>query len=236
MNNIVADKTMVEVDGLAKTFYLHSSQASISVFRGLSLTVGQGECVVLAGPSGTGKSTLLRSIYGNYQPNQGTVKVRHGDRLVDITNTTPKQVLEVRRFTLGYVSQFLRVIPRVNTVDLVKEPLLDNGVDEQEADERAKVLLSRLNLSEAHWYLPPATFSGGEQQRVNIARGLAKRHPVLLLDEPTASLDAGNRETVIELIQEALEDGVAMVGIFHDEDVRDAVSTRLFEVEQFNAA
>lgn len=235
MNITAARTTMVEIDGLAKTFYLHSSEASIPVFKELSLTVGQGECVVLAGPSGTGKSTLIRSIYGNYQPSQGTVKVRHRDRFVDITNTTPKQVLEVRRFTLGYVSQFLRVIPRINTLDLVKEPLLDNGVEESEADDRAKELLSRLNLSEAHWYLPPATFSGGEQQRVNIARGLAKRHPVLLLDEPTASLDAGNRETVIELIQEALDDGVAMVGIFHDEDVRDAVSTRLFEVEQFNA-
>lgn len=234
MNIATTSKTMIEVEGLAKTFYLHASEASIPVFNDLSLAVGQGECVVLSGPSGTGKSTLIRSLYGNYQPSAGTVRVRHRDEFVEITSATPKQVLDVRRYSLGYVSQFLRVIPRIDTLDLVKEPLLDNGIDEQEADERAKALLSRLNLSQAHWHLPPATFSGGEQQRVNIARGLAKRHPILLLDEPTASLDAGNRATVIALIQEALDDGVAMVGIFHDEDVRSAVSTRLLQVDQFH--
>ena len=142
----------------------------------------------------------------------------------------------MRRRTLGYVSQFLRVIPRIPTLQLVMEPLLENGVAEAQARERACALLSALRLPEAHWDLPPATFSGGEQQRVNIARSFIRKYPVMLLDEPTASLDAENRAIVVRLIQEALSEGAAMIGIFHDHDVRDAVATRLFEVSQFKAA
>ena len=145
-------------------------------------------------------------------------------------------MLDVRRRTLGYVSQFLRVIPRVPTLQLVMEPLLENGVAFDEAKDRACELLSALRLPQAHWDLPPATFSGGEQQRVNIARSFIRKYPVLLLDEPTASLDAENRAIVVRLINEALAEGAAMIGIFHDLDVRDSVASRLFEVAQFKAA
>jgi alpha-D-ribose 1-methylphosphonate 5-triphosphate synthase subunit PhnL len=155
---------------------------------------------------------------------------------VDLASAPPHQVLDIRKRTMGYVSQFLRVIPRIATLDLVMEPLLENGVDPAEAEARAVALLSALRLPEEHWKLPPATFSGGEQQRVNIARSFIREYPVLLLDEPTASLDAANRAIVVELIQQALGRGAAMIGIFHDLDVRDRVATRLFEVEQFKAA
>jgi alpha-D-ribose 1-methylphosphonate 5-triphosphate synthase subunit PhnL len=164
------------------------------------------------------------------------VKVWHDGAYVDITKASPHEVLEVRRRTLGYVSQFLRVIPRVPTLQLVMEPLLENGVPFEEAKDRASELLSALRLPQAHWDLPPATFSGGEQQRVNIARRFIRKYPVLLLDEPTASLDAENRAIVVRLIKEALAEGAAMIGIFHDLDVRDAVASRLFEVSQFKAA
>ncbi|MFZ4685694.1 MAG: phosphonate C-P lyase system protein PhnL [Hyphomonadaceae bacterium] len=225
------------VDGLAKTFTLHNQgSAGIPVFDRLQLSVKPGECVVLAGESGVGKSTLMRTIFGNYLPTQGRVEVLHDGRYVDITSAAPHMVLEIRRRTLGYVSQFLRVIPRISTLDLTMEPLLENGVDPDEARERAIAVLQALRLPQAHWDLPPATFSGGEQQRVNIARSFVREYPILLLDEPTASLDAANRAIVVDLIRAALEKGTAMIGIFHDADVRDAVATRLFQVSDFKAA
>mgnify|MGYP000942792218 CR=1 FL=1 len=232
-----ASKPLIVVEELAKTFVLHNAESAvIPVFQGLRLEVSPGECVVLSGESGVGKSTLMRSVYGNYLPSSGSVKVLHDGQYVDITRASPHEVLEVRRRTLGYVSQFLRVIPRIPTLQLVMEPLLENGVPVEEARERAAGLLSALRLPEAHWDLPPATFSGGEQQRVNIARSFIREYPVLLLDEPTASLDAENRAIVVQLIKQALGKGAAMIGIFHDQDVRDAVATRLFPVAQFKAA
>lgn len=228
---------LIVVEGLAKTFVLHNAAAAkIPVFETLQLSVSPGECVVLAGDSGVGKSTLMRTIYGNYLPSAGTVRVLHDGAYVDITRARPHELVEVRRRTLGYVSQFLRVIPRIPTLQLVMEPLLENGVSADEAEARAADLLTALRLPEAHWKLPPATFSGGEQQRVNIARSFIRKYPVLLLDEPTASLDAENRAIVVRLIREALAEGAAMIGIFHDHDVRDAVATRLFPVSAFKAA
>lgn len=228
---------LIVVEDLAKTFVLHNADsATIPVFEGLHLEVGPGECVVLAGESGVGKSTLMRSIYGNYLPSQGAVRVMHDGAYIDITQAAPHTVLDIRRRTLGYVSQFLRVIPRISTLQLVMEPLLENAVDPKEAQDRAETLLNALRLPKAHWELPPATFSGGEQQRVNIARSFIRNYPVMLLDEPTASLDAENRAIVVTLIQQALDRGAALIGIFHDHDVRDAVATRLFEVNQFKAA
>jgi alpha-D-ribose 1-methylphosphonate 5-triphosphate synthase subunit PhnL len=233
MNQVPA----IRVENLSKMFTLHNQGATqIPVFEALKLEVKPGECVVLAGDSGVGKSTLMRTIYGNYLPSGGGVFVRHDGRMVDITAAAPHDVLDIRKRTLGYVSQFLRVIPRITTLDLVIEPLLENGVAPEEARERAVILLNALRLPEAHWDLPPATFSGGEQQRVNIARSFIREYPVLLLDEPTASLDAANRQIVVQLIKVALDKGAAMVGIFHDQDVRDAVATRLFNVTEFKAA
>lgn len=229
----------IRIAGLGKTFRLHKdgeATTELPVFDDLSLDVHPGECVVLAGASGVGKSTLMRAIYGNYLPSQGSVSVFHDGAWIDIAACSPRRLLDVRRRTLGYVSQFLRVIPRIVTLQLVMEPLLENGVAADEAETRARVMLEKLRLPERLWSLPPATFSGGEQQRVNIARSFVSERPVMLLDEPTASLDAANRETVIVLIREALARGAAMVGIFHDADVREAVATRLFDVEAFRHA
>jgi alpha-D-ribose 1-methylphosphonate 5-triphosphate synthase subunit PhnL len=178
----------------------------------------------------------LRSIYANYLPCAGSVEISHDSQFVDITRAPPHLVLDIRRRTMGYVSQFLRVIPRIQTLALVMEPLLENGVDAAEARERAETILTKLNLPPTLWQLPPATFSGGEQQRVNIARVMVREYPVLLLDEPTASLDAANRSTVVALMNEARARGTAMVGIFHDEIVREQVATRLFDVARHRAA
>ena len=222
---------LLRAEGLAKTFTLHvQGGVRIPVFDGLDFELAAGECVVLTGASGAGKSTLLRLLYANYRAQAGRVLVRHGGGWVDVASAPSRDVLDVRRRTVGYVSQFLRVIPRVPAVEVVAEPLRALGVPAEEARERASALLARLNIPERLRRLPPATFSGGEQQRVNIARGFIVNYPVLLLDEPTAALDAANRRTVVELIEEAKARGAGVVGIFHDEEVRRAVGTRFVDI------
>ena len=223
---------MLRIDNLAKTFLLHNQGAKkLPVFQNISFQVKAGECLVLTGASGTGKSTLLRAIYANYLVQSGTINIRHENKWVDLASASPHEVLNIRKKTLGYVSQFLRVIPRISAIDLVCEPLIVQGKLIKPAKTRAKKLLNKLSIPESLWDLPPATFSGGEQQRVNIARTLIQDYPILLLDEPTASLDEKNRDAVIELINDARNQGTAVVGIFHDKYVRESVGTKMFNVE-----
>jgi alpha-D-ribose 1-methylphosphonate 5-triphosphate synthase subunit PhnL len=201
------------------------------------MEVRAGECVVLDGPSGMGKSTLLKMIYANYRTSAGSIWIRLPDRApIDVTTASPHELVRLRKESIGYVSQFLRVIPRVSALDVVAEALLDDG-DSPEmllvARAEAGRWLTRLRIPERLWHLPPATFSGGEQQRINIARSMIKPRPLLLLDEPTASLDVENAQTVIELIREANARGAAIVGIFHDAHVGDAVATRRINVADF---
>ncbi len=227
----------IRTEGLAKSFTLHlQGGARIPVLQGVELAVAPGECVALSGPSGAGKSTLMRCLYGNYGAGAGRILLQHHGVEIDLAKADPRLVREVRHETLGYVSQFLRVIPRVPTLDIVAEPLVARGMAREVARERAAALLARLNLPAPLHALPPATFSGGEQQRVNLARGFAPGYPVLLLDEPTASLDAGNRAVVISLIEEAKAAGAAIIGIFHDAEVRDRVADRLFELHPLQGA
>jgi alpha-D-ribose 1-methylphosphonate 5-triphosphate synthase subunit PhnL len=218
----------LEVRGLAKAFTLHvQGGVRLAVLTDVSLTVQPGECVVLADPSGAGKSTLLRSIYGNYLVREGQVLIRHRDRMVDMVGAPPRLVLEVRRHTLGYVSQFLRVIPRVPTEQVVAGTLRARGVEALAALRRARTVLERLGIPERLWTLSPVTFSGGEQQRVNVARVFVADYPIVLVDEPTASLDAASRLAVVELIREARRRGAAVLGIVHDAQVRAEVATRV---------
>ena len=219
---------MIRVENVHKTFVLHQQHGvRLPVLADASLTVNAGECVVLHGHSGSGKSTLLRSLYANYLPDSGHIHIRHGDEWVDLVTATPRKVLEVRKTTIGWVSQFLRVIPRISALEVVMQPLLDLGTPREASAAKAAQLLTRLNIPERLWHLAPSTFSGGEQQRVNIARGFAVDYPILLLDEPTASLDDKNSAAVVNLIHDAKARGAAIVGIFHDEGVRRQVADRL---------
>ncbi|MCI5100124.1 phosphonate C-P lyase system protein PhnL [Phaeobacter italicus] len=221
---------MIELQNVSKSFTLHNQGgAVIPVMEGASLRVAPGECIGLTGASGAGKSTLMRVIYGNYLAASGRVMVGG----VDVAKAAPRDILALRRETLGYVSQFLRVVPRVPTLDVVAEPLLAVGVAPDAARDRAATLLAGLNIPERLWQLSPTTFSGGEQQRVNIARGFAHSYPAMLLDEPTASLDARNRATVLRLIEEAKARGAAIIGIFHDEAAREQVCDRCVDVSAF---
>ena len=228
--------TPLVVSDVAKSFTMHLRDGiKLPVVAGVSFSIRAGECAVLGGPSGAGKSSILKMLYGNYAVDEGQIIVQHGGGLIDIATANPRTVLAVRRHTIGYVSQFLRTVPRVSALDVVAEPLVERGEDRERAREKARTLLAQLNLPEKLWALPPATFSGGEQQRVNIARGFITEHPILLLDEPTASLDAKNRDVVVELIAAKKAAGVALLGIFHDLDVRDAVADRVIDVTTFAA-
>jgi alpha-D-ribose 1-methylphosphonate 5-triphosphate synthase subunit PhnL len=225
-------QAMIVVRDAAKQFTLHNQGGTVlRVIAGACLDVGPGECVGLVGASGAGKSTLMRMIWGNYRTHAGSIRVSG----VEVAGAEPRAILALRRATLGHVSQFLRVVPRVPALDVVAEPLLALGQDEGSARAQAAALLARLNIPERLWGLSPITFSGGEQQRVNIARGFVHPWPVLLLDEPTASLDAANREVVLALIAEARDRGAAILGIFHDEGARARVCTRLVDVTGFAA-
>ncbi|MEM7710475.1 MAG: phosphonate C-P lyase system protein PhnL [Pseudomonadota bacterium] len=221
---------MIDVLGLSKDFTLHNQGGmAIPVLRDAGMRVAAGECVALTGASGAGKSTLLRLLQGNYVPGGGSLVVAG----LDLATASAREISELRRATLGYVSQFLRVVPRVPAVDVVAEPLLALGAAEDDARARATALLARLNLPDRLWSLSPTTFSGGEQQRINIARGFVHPYPVLLLDEPTASLDPVNRAVVLDLIDEAKARGAAIVGIFHDAPARAAVADREVDVSGF---
>ena len=228
---------MIDISNAEKTFTMHlQGGVQLPVVRGVSFEVKAGECVVLSGPSGAGKSSILKMIFGNYRCDAGRIGIRHQGAQLDLAKAEPRDILSVRRATIGYVSQFLRAVPRVSSIDVVAEPLIVNGIARPEARERAGQLLHRLNIPERLWPLPPSTFSGGEQQRVNIARGFISDLPILLLDEPTASLDAANRAVVVELIAEKKRAGVAMVAIVHDDEIRHLIADRIIDVTSFAAA
>jgi alpha-D-ribose 1-methylphosphonate 5-triphosphate synthase subunit PhnL len=228
---------LLRTEGLAKSFTLHlRGGLRLPVLGGVDLSVEAGRCVVLSGPSGAGKSTLLRSLYGNYRADSGKILVRHLGHTVDIASADPRTILAVRHHTMGYVSQFLRVVPRVPSLDIVAEALIGRGPSPAEARDQAASMLLSLNISRRLHGIPPATFSGGEQQRVNLARGFIAGHPILLLDEPTASLDADNRAVVVRMIQDAKARGTAIVAICHDLDVRDQIADQLFPVLPYREA
>ncbi len=226
-------QAVLEIQNLTKSFTMHNQgEVSFQVFSDLNLKVHQGECVVLHGESGMGKSTLLRCLNANYLSDSGAIIFSDQDRQYDLNRLSDRQLIRLRREKIAYVSQFLRVIPRIPTLEVVMQPMLEMAIDRMQAQDRAKELLQRLNIPERLWGLSPTTFSGGEQQRVNIAREFTVIRPLMLLDEPTASLDQQNRNTVIELILEAKSKNAAIVGIFHDQESRARVADRLFDLKK----
>ena len=228
---------VIEISNAEKTFTMHlQGGVKLPVVRGVTFAVDAGECVVLSGPSGIGKSSILKMIFGNYRCDGGSIGVRHRGEMLDLAGAEPREILSVRRNTIGYVSQFLRAVPRVPTIDVVAEPLIVTGMQRSDARRHAEHLLRRLNIPERLWTLPPSTFSGGEQQRVNIAHGFISDYPILLLDEPTASLDAANRAVVVDLISEKKRAGVALVAIVHDDEIRRVIADRVVDVAAFAAA
>ena len=228
---------VLELRNAGKSFTMHPQGGlRLPVVAGVDFAVEAGQCVVLAGPSGAGKSSILKMIFGNYRCDSGQILVRHGDATVDVARAEPRRILSLRQTVMGYVSQFLRAVPRVPALDVVAEPLIAEPASRAQARAQAAELLHRLAIPERLWQVPPVTFSGGEQQRVNIARGFLPQRPLLLLDEPTASLDAANRATVVELIAEKKRRGAAIVAIVHDDEVRRAIADIVVDVTRFSPA
>lgn len=222
-----AADTLLYATGIFKQFTLHNQGGiKLPVLENVSLEVKAGECVALTGVSGSGKSTFMKALYGNYGINAGEIWLKHEDNWVDLAQLHPHEVIRVRQKTIGYVSQFLRVIPRVSALDVAAEPLLELEINIDTAYKKIKELFSLLNLPERLWQLSPTTFSGGEKQRVNIARALAVDYPIFLLDEPTSALDAKNRQIVVELLATKKQKGCALIGIFHDEEVRNSLCSQ----------
>lgn len=236
---------VLQLAPLNKLFTLHTQGGrSLEVLKAISLQVYPGQCLSLQSPSGSGKSTVLRCITGHYLPGPGsrvllTPKAYPGRGLdgtsVDLARASLRTLRIARQFHIAYVSQFLRVIPRVATLDLVMQPMLKEGLNPGEAAKRASALLARLKLPETLWSLAPKTFSGGEQQRVNIAIALAaclvRPRDLILLDEPTSSLDPANRELVIQWLTELRDAGAAMIGAFHDQETHARLATSTQELK-----
>jgi alpha-D-ribose 1-methylphosphonate 5-triphosphate synthase subunit PhnL len=222
---------------VTKTFIMHlQGGLRLPVLHGVTFAAAPGQCLVLTGPSGAGKSSVLKLIYGNYRCDHGQILVSAGGSTVDIAAASPREILSVRQRALGYVTQFLRAVPRVSALDTVAEPLIAKGIAREDATSRAAAMLKRFNVPERLWSLPPSTFSGGEQQRINLARGLLPEHPILLLDEPTASLDANNRAVVVDIIRERKKQGAAIVAIVHDDAVREQIADVAVDVTHFATA
>ena len=219
--------TVLYAKEIDKTFTLHNQGGiELPVLENITLELKQGECVALSGVSGSGKSSLMKALYGNYGINGGEIWVKHSNQWLDLAQLAPHEVIAVRHKTVGYVSQFLRVIPRVSALDVAAEPLIHLGLDIDKARHKIQELFSLLNLPERLWQLSPTTFSGGEKQRVNLARALAVDYPILLLDEPTSALDAANTDIAIALLKQKKQKGVALLTIFHDEKIKKQLCDR----------
>ncbi|MFP4217629.1 MAG: phosphonate C-P lyase system protein PhnL [Salinarchaeum sp.] len=219
---------VLTVTSLSKTFRMHvlNSQRIVG-FEDVSFSVADGEFLAIVGESGSGKSSLLKSIYRTYEPTSGRVLYESTDGTVDLAVCSEREILALRRSEMGYVSQFLDEIPRVPAVDVVARPLRERGVSASKARERASNLLETLALPTDLFEAYPATFSGGERQRVNLARAVAPSPRLLLLDEPTSALDPETRSLAINLLRSHLNETTTAIGVFHNADVIDALADRV---------
>ncbi len=209
--------TILSIRDLGKEFYIHDRAKHVPAAQGISFDLKPGELAALVGPSGAGKSSLLKTIYRTYVPTAGVVNyTTAAGEVVDLAHAPETQITFLRRSEIGFITQFLHCLPRLSTLDVVARPLLQQGVARALAHDKAAEMLAALAIPEQLWDATPATFSGGERQRVNIARSFAQGGRLILLDEPTASLDPAARENVCAMIEAAKARGVAMVAIFHD--------------------
>ena len=223
---------ILDIDDVSKQFDMHVLDGrTVPGLDGVSLSVDEGEFVAIVGESGSGKSSLLKCINRTYEPTAGRIRFRTEDGTVDLASCPAREVLSLRGSDLGYASQFLTEIPRVPAVDVVARPLWEQGMDRDRARSRARTLLDRLHLPEDLWDAYPATFSGGERQRVNLARAVGPRPRLLLLDEPTSALDPETRESALALLEEYLNVNTTVIGVFHNRDVVERVADRVLVLD-----
>lgn len=224
------DNTILMVDGLAKSFTLHMLGAEGLYGCGnISFNLCAGEFMGIAGPSGAGKSTILKCIYRTYLPTAGRMLYRSRQAgEIDLAAADERSILRLRRSEISYVSQFLKVLPRVSAVNILAEELRQRGWSADQAGEQACALLEMMKIAPALWDAYPSTFSGGEQQRINLARAIIAEPRLLLLDEPTASLDGDTKKIVVQALLALKQKGTSILGIFHDLDSMNRLVDRVF--------
>ncbi len=220
------------IEGLSKSFSLHNLAINISAIENISMSVKKGEFIGITGRSGSGKSTIIKCINRTYLPQDG--KIRYNSSRfgwIDIAEADEREMIYLRRREIGYVSQFLSIMPRTTARELVQQASIEMGYEKQQAAMAAEKLLRHFELEPRLWDSYPNTFSGGEKLRLNIARAMVKRPRLLLLDEPTASLDDASKVRVRELIQQLKEEGTTMLGIFHDIDFMQGLCDRKYNMQ-----
>lgn len=224
---------LIKIEGLSKSFTLHKLNKHIDACHDISFTIEKGEFVGITGKSGSGKSTILKSIYRSYLPDRGTI---HYDSekfgYMNLFEATERQIIYLRKYEIGYVSQFLNVMPRTTAREIVENAILEMGHEKTYAEEEAIRMLSHFQLDEELWDSYPLNFSGGEKLRLNVASAMVKRPRLLLLDEPTASLDNASKLKVKELIWQLKNDGTTMLGIFHDIEFMEGLCDKEFNMEK----
>ncbi|MDT8371863.1 MAG: phosphonate C-P lyase system protein PhnL [Gammaproteobacteria bacterium] len=226
------DTQILRVEAYSKQFELHEQGKIIPSSYDVNLSVYSGRLTALIGPTGAGKSTVLKGIFRTYLPSSGRLIYQTASgHEIDLAQADEHQILELRRTEIAYVTQFLHALPRQATEDVVAQPLLLKGMDIAQARDIARNMLDAMNLPEKLWNISPATFSGGEKQRVNLARGLVSRPRLLLLDEPTASLDPKTTDKVVRLIENLKDKGVAMLAIFHHPELVKRMADDIVELE-----
>ena len=225
---------ILDIDDVSKQYDMHVLDGrTVHGLRNVSFSVEKGEFIAVVGESGSGKSSLLKCLNRTYEPSDGHIRFRTKSGGLDLATCSDREILSIRGSELGYASQFLNEIPRVPAVDVVARPIWEQGVDREQARGRARTLLDRLHLPEDLWDAYPATFSGGERQRVNFARAVAPRPRLLLLDEPTSALDPETRDSALELLNEYLNVTTTVIGVFHNHEVVERVADRVVDIEAF---
>lgn len=226
-------ENILTIKNLSKSFTLHNLNKQITAITNVNLHVREGEFVGLTGKSGSGKSTVLKCIYRTYLPQSGSIWY-HSKKFgpINLAEASEREILYLRKHEIGYVSQFLNVMPRTTARELVKQAILEMGHDEDFAEEEAEKMLENFELDQQLWDSYPATFSGGEKLRLNIARAMVKHPRLLILDEPTASLDNASKAKVRELMEQLIKEGTTMLGIFHDLDFMKNLCDREYNMQE----
>lgn len=225
--------TMLEVENFSKRFTIHHLKKTRQAVHEVNFSIEKGEFIGIVGKSGSGKSTILKSIYRSYLPDKGEI-LYHSNRFgkMNLSTATERQMLYLRKYEIGYVSQFLNVMPRTTSRELVEKALLEMGESEEVAKIEAEKALSHFDLDPKLWDTYPNTFSGGEKLRLNIAMATVKKPRLLLLDEPTASLDQQSKEKVREIIEKLKKNGTTLVGIFHDIEFMEGLCDKVYDMHE----
>ena len=224
---------MVRINGLSKVFKMHILKGkTIEGFKDVTCSVKPGQALGIKGKSGKGKSSVLKCIFRTYIPSRGAIEYDSKSYgVIDLARANEHEIINIRKSEISFITQFLHIIPRVTAIDVVAEPLLGSGVSADEARERAAVVLNEMGIPKALFDAFPSTFSGGEKQRINIARSVIKAPRLLLMDEPTASLDKKSTMTVVELLKGLKAKGTTMIGAFHDMWVMEQISDSIYEMD-----